>query len=292
MSKRSLLLSFLAAALLPWLLFSESLHNNISRLTSGLSAVLSADNTDSLIARNKANLVQIQGGTFYFGKFDRRFGEQRYASPSFDNLEELQEITLGDFAMAKYQITYAEYDIYSQDNGLDPIEITDPNQKDLKEAHVPVLLTWQEARDYCQWLGKLSKEKMDLPTEIQWEYAARNRGQYVLYPTDSGIVEPGKNVPLETDKVGTKHSTFQSKLMPVGQFPPTPLGLFDMASNGKEWTLTVYQQRGFWAKDNDKHKDDRIVRSQAIASPGGAPTVQRYYDNKTHRNTARCVVNP
>ncbi|WP_413766716.1 SUMF1/EgtB/PvdO family nonheme iron enzyme, partial [Vibrio vulnificus] len=38
---------------------------------------------------------------------------------------------------------------------------------------------WQEAKDYCQWLGDVSALPFDLPTEAQWEYAARSRGQKV-----------------------------------------------------------------------------------------------------------------
>ncbi|TBL89055.1 hypothetical protein EYY95_08470 [Hafnia alvei] len=103
---------------------------------------------------------------------------------------------------------------------------------------------------------------MDLPTEQQWEYAARNRGQFILYPTDSGIVEPGRNVPRDTDKERTD-SVLQYKMMPVGMFPPNPLGIYDLASNGWEWTRDVYKE---WT-NNDKYKDGRVVRSQSIGSP-------------------------
>lgn len=126
---------------------------------------------------------------------------------------------------------------------------------------------------------------MDLPTEQQWEYAARNRGQFILYPTDSGIVEPGRNVPRDTDKERTD-SALQYKMMPVGMFPPNPLGLYDLASNGWAWTRDVYKE---WT-NNDKYKDDRVVRSQSIGESGGAPTVSRIRDNKNDRNTARCVM--
>lgn len=291
MSKKYLWISFLIAALLPWLLFSDALHDNVSRLFARVGSIFSTNDTNGLVRQTQADMIEIKGGSFYFGKFDTEYGKQRYAELRFNYPLELREVTIDNFSMTKYQVTYGDYAIYTQVNGKDPVEVTDPNQKELKEDRVPVLLTWQEARDYCHWLGKTTGKTMDLPTEKQWEYAARSRGQFILYPTDTGIVEPGKNVPLETDKERTDYSVLQYKLMSVGKFPPNPLGLYDLASNGDEWTRDIYQETGYWA-DNDKYKNDRVVRSQSMSAHGGTPTVSRSYDDKQARNTARCVMEP
>lgn len=290
MSKKCLLSSALAAALLPWLLFSEPLHDNVSRLLSRTGSIFSAKNPDRLIAKTQADLIEITGGSFYFGKFDTQHGDQRYADPSYSNTLKENLVSIEDFAITKYQVTYADYDIYTQVNSKLPIEITDKKQKGLKEARVPVKLTWQEARDYCQWLGKVSKKPMDLPTEQQWEYAARSQGQFILYPTDTGIVEPGRNVPAEIDKESTSYSSLETKLMPVGIFPPNALGIYDLASNGLEWTRDKYNEPGYW-ENHELYKDDIVVRSQIMLARGGAPTIYRRSDNKNSRNTARCVVN-
>jgi formylglycine-generating enzyme required for sulfatase activity len=98
---------------------------------------------------------------------------------------------------------------------------------------------------------------MDLPTEAQWEYAARNRGQLVVFATDNGKVEPGRNIPtyewLEEHNnapegvLSSPLSTYE-----VGLFPPNPLGLYDMVSNAFDWTLDWYDEK-YYAKSPERN---------------------------------------
>jgi formylglycine-generating enzyme len=69
---------------------------------------------------------------------------------------------------------------------------------------------------------------MDLPTEAQWEYAARSRGKVVAHATNSSDFEYGVNY---RDLRKIWHP------MPVGSWPPNPLGIYDMTGNVDEWTL-------------------------------------------------------
>lgn len=112
---------------------------------------------------------------------------------------------------------------------------------------------------------------MDLPTEAQWEFAARNRGQYVQYPTSDGSIKNGINI-LHDDK------TF---VVPIGQFLPSPLGLFDMSGNATDWV-------------NDWYAEDYYANSPLIDPTGpesGTEKVRRgsYYaeTNWMDANTVR-----
>ncbi|WP_320157183.1 SUMF1/EgtB/PvdO family nonheme iron enzyme [Klebsiella pneumoniae] len=64
----------------------------------------------------------------------------------------------------------------------------------LLKGDYPAGVIWQQAKDYCQWLGK-NPVKIDLPTEAQWEFAARSRGQYLPFATNNGEFSPEKMSP-------------------------------------------------------------------------------------------------
>ncbi|OWA87714.1 sulfatase modifying factor 1 [Klebsiella pneumoniae] len=100
-------------------------------------------------------------------------------------------------------------------------------------------VTWQQAKDYCQWLGKESDKNIDLPTEAQWEYAARSRGQYLPFSTDNGNFELGSNIP-EQKKLDEYTDGYGFPIYPIGKYPPNPLGLYDMGLSGAEWSNDWY----------------------------------------------------
>ncbi|MCX9158621.1 formylglycine-generating enzyme family protein, partial [Niveibacterium sp. 24ML] len=82
------------------------------------------------------------------------------------------------------------------------------------------------------------------PTEAQWEYAARSRGQFFMIPTDDGHVDYGRNVPYGAQARRLTKGMFNERY-PVGLFPPNPLGAHDMQYNGKEWVLDWYAAKAY-----------------------------------------------
>lgn len=99
-----------------------------------------------------------------------------------------------------------------------------------REEHPVVLVTWSEARAYCEWRGKLAGKPRRLPTADEFEKAARGDGG-VAYPWGN-VFDPAK---LNSAVEGPKDT------MPVGSFVggASPFGVLDMAGNVFHWTSTA-----------------------------------------------------
>ncbi|MDZ5927188.1 SUMF1/EgtB/PvdO family nonheme iron enzyme, partial [Klebsiella pneumoniae] len=153
----------------------------------------------------------------------------------------LHKVVLSDFSISKYKVTNDDYNKYLRITGVKkpPINILLKDYPSLQKGDYSVGITWQQAKDYCQWLGKESGKKFDLPTEAQWEYAARSRGQYIPFATNNGEFLPGKNIPSQ-DELSEYTDGAGIPIYPVGKYPPNPLGLYDMGLSGSEWTNDWY----------------------------------------------------
>ncbi|WP_426106102.1 formylglycine-generating enzyme family protein [Massilia sp. TSP1-1-2] len=242
----------------------------------------------ALATKTKAQLVLVQGGEFQMGDFGEIHSADKlpYTSEPYDG--PLHKVMLSDFSISKYKVTLSDYDIYALANGLPlPYQAPDVVADDpTLRAHpqsplFPVGVNWQDALGYCHWIGKQIGQAMDLPTESEWEYAARARGRFLVYATDNGEANLGRNFPSYDQVVKIRGSG--SGDLPVGKYPPNSLGLFDMGINGFEWT-------------NDWYAEDYYARSPAKDPHGpdsGTKKVVRGIDNgvdlpaKTFERSAR-----
>ena len=240
-----------------------------------------------LVVRALDNMVFIEGGTFIMGDFGMPCepGSTQMCQIDYDtDNNHLHEVTLSDFAMAKYETTIGEFDLYREVIGEEPFAADLRGRERLKGDFEPDLpawtRTWTEAHEYCQWLGTLSGRNIDLPTEAQWEYVSRNRGQKVLYATDNGNIEPGRNYPAPDEDV-----------LPVGSYPPNPLGIYDLAANAGEWmrdwyAADYYQESPKLNPEGPRSGTEKVYRglstgntpkSNTTVIRGPAPVSSRYY---------------
>lgn len=127
-----------------------------------------------------------------------------------------------------------------------------------------VTVAWNDAAAYCQWRGTRKGLLTRLPTEFEWEHAARGEKNYV-YPWGNDWL-PGY---ANADNVNRK-------IMPVGSNPKdvSPYGLFDMAGNVREWTKS-----DFSLYEGSKGKPERDVK----AARGGAYSDPADFANNTFR---------
>ena len=175
--------------------------------------------------------------------------EGLYYSMDADN-KPVHDVTVSSFSMQKYRVTNQDYDDYIKTTGREdksyhhnpnkyrsPEQKVDPNTRWPDEA---VTVDWYEAHDYCQWLGDQIGLQGSLPTEAQWEYAARSKGKFVILATNNGKEKEGINAPTR-DQIREMHpEDYSNQVIRVGRFPPNPIGLYDMAYGGVEWMSDWY----------------------------------------------------
>jgi formylglycine-generating enzyme required for sulfatase activity len=198
--------------------------------------------------------------------------------------------------MAKFLTTIAEDDRFRMVNGRPLYDVDFRRRRpELYKSNFPAYSkSWQEAKDYCQWLGALSGLPVDLSTEAQYEYAARSRGRHLIYATDNGSINEGRNYRDPAARRKTGEETY-----PVDRYPPNPLGLYDMTGNAYSWVNdwydpTYYQHSPVDNPQGPPTGTEKVLRGgDVLSSPG--MTIWRGHDKPVLReyylsNSFRCAI--
>ena len=194
----------------------------------------------ALMDKTLKNLRFVEGGSFEMGDFGEKYGDEGLPFDRDADSKPLHKVTLTSFSISAFKTTYEDHDVFSEVMKREKVNLR-PARNRFSQGGAG--MNWYEAREYCQWLGALLKLPMDLPTEAQWEFAARNRGRPILFATDNGKLDDGRNV-WQFDQrnavIKKLNGSGNPASLPLGQFPPTPLGLYDVVTDGYEWTLDWY----------------------------------------------------
>lgn len=206
-------------------LMRVSLISKLNQESSRRAAAL----LKNLIADLTKDMAYIPAGEFLMGSNDGLPGE----SP-------VHTVLLDAFWMDKCPVTIGQFrEFLTHTRAKDHIWLTNfqPGME-----HLPVIIVdWHEANAYCQWLGK------KLPTEAQWEKAARGGLQ-------------GKKFPWGDEDPTTERANFNRPNegpTPVGIYPPNGYGIFDMAGNVEEWVTDWFS--------------DEYYRQSPRTNPSGPP---------------------
>jgi len=137
------------------------------------------------------------------------------------------------------------------------------------ESHPILFVTWEDAQAFCRWLSKKEKKIYRMPTEAEWEKAARGGMQGKKYPwgdeppngTQCNFADKNTEFPW-SDKNSDDRYVFTA---PVGSFPPNGYGLYDIAGNAWEWCEDWFDWNYYQysPKKNPKGSDsgiDRVMR--------------------------------
>ena len=161
-------------------------------------------------------MVNIPAGDFQFGT---------------DN----ENVWLDEYAIGKYPITNQEYKAFTDATGYQtPVHWVDGKIPEGKENHPVVNVNYYDAQAYCKWLSKITGETYRLPTEEEWEKAARGAD--------------GRRYPWGNEWNSNLANTVESGIgdtTPVGKYSPngdSPYGVADMVGNVWEWTSTEWEE--------------------------------------------------
>jgi formylglycine-generating enzyme required for sulfatase activity len=165
--------------------------------------------------RSEPEMVEIPAGKFWMGSPDKEAGRDSDEGP-------LREVTIKRFLLGKYEVTFAEYDKF--------VEATfgeKPPAEEWGRGKRPVInVSWEMAVSYAKWLSKLTGKRYRLPTEAEWEYAAR-AGTTTAFSFKGDTSKLGEYAWYRENSDGKTH--------PVGQKKPNAWGLYDMHGNVWEW---------------------------------------------------------
>nr|WP_268988649.1 formylglycine-generating enzyme family protein [Hafnia alvei] len=165
---------------------------------------------NTIINKVKSELVYVKGGEFNMGDFGEQYGKEHLPYDAKPDSKPLHKVELNSYSISKFKVNNSEYKSYLSFVGSGGRDI--PESSGLKEMweeyssmdNTPAHVDWHEADAYCQWLAKVTHLPFSLPTEAQWEYAARNRGQYVIAPQTTGQyrLRIGKELMLLVKMIG------------------------------------------------------------------------------------------
>jgi formylglycine-generating enzyme required for sulfatase activity len=196
-------------------------------------------------------MVPIPGGTFVMGSPATEPGRQPDEGPQ-------HKVTIDPFYMSAKEVTWDEYDEFAFSNDIrrkrrlgltgpkdagDAVSRPTPPYADEswgwgKEAQPVIGITQHSATKYCEWLSARTGKKYRLPTEAEWEYAAR-AGTTTAYSFGDD--------PAQLDEYAWYKANSNEQPHVGGEKKPNAWGLFDMHGNAAEWTRDAYSA-DFYAK--------------------------------------------
>ena len=230
---RKRLIFGLLIALLPVMAFAQGAggqvrrpvkkqETNIKKGSGRTSANLSRD---VVIQRLINNMVYVEGGTFTMGATTEQ------GSDAYDNEKPTHQVTLSSFSIGKYEVTQEEWQA-----------VMGNNPSNYKGSKRPVeKVSWNDCQEFIRKLNTMTGKRFRLPTEAEWEFAARggNKSRGYKYAGNNTI---GNVAWYDDNSLYSTHT--------VGQKAPNELGLYDMSGNVEEWCADWYGSYESGAQSN------------------------------------------
>ena len=169
-------------------------------------------------------MVPLPKGTFDMGSPNGEAGRDNDEGP-------VHRVTVSAFAIGRYEVTFAEYDKFAQATGR-----SKPDDEGWGRGQRPVInVSWEDATAYAAWLSDQTGVEYRLPTEAEWEYAARAGTVTPFYTGNCIDTEQANYDGNYTVGDCPKADVYRGKTVEAGSFSANPFGLHDTAGNVHEW---------------------------------------------------------
>lgn len=199
-------------------------------------------------------LAQIPGGVLRMGQNTLAGGD---TGPE-------REVQVAAFGIGIQEVTFEQYDRFARATGRRL-----PDDFGWGRGERPVVgVSWSDAQAYTDWLSRQTGRRYRLPSEAEWEYAARGGGRG-SYWWGFGL-EPGRAACFDCGSPFDNKST-----APVGSFQPSGYGLYDTAGNAMEWVADCYHPSYEGAPADGRARLDgdcrlRVARGGAFNKPSAS----------------------
>lgn|GEM_PF-2022687 len=187
--------------------------------------------------------IRIPAGSFQMGSPPNEANHNAAEGP-------LHTVNIEPFMIGKYHVTFEQWDACVAARGCS----YRPSDQDWGRGNRPIInVSWFDAEEFANWLSYKTGRKYRLPTESEWEYAAR-AGTTTAYWWGNNLERTRANC----DGCGSQWDNIQTA--PAGSFSPNPWGLFDMTGNAWQWMCSVYASSYEGSENRCVGKENRNLR--------------------------------
>lgn len=219
------------------------------------------------------DLVAIPGGRFRMGDHSKRGDEDE---------RPVHRVEVASFMLGRHEVTFEQFDAFCAATGRTP-----PDDRGWGRERRPVMnVSFDDALEFLAWAGQQTGQRLRLPTEAEWEYAARAGTETDYWWGDAWSAD-------HANAAGTGGRDRWNATAPVGEFPANPFGLHDVSGNVREWVQDCWipsypGKPGTAAARIDGDCSRRVVRGGSWnLGPAWQRSANRDFDDRAYRYVDR-----
>ncbi len=207
-------------------------------------------------------MIDVEGGTFYMGAQKDDPTETNYDASAYQIESPVHQVSISSYAIGKFEVTQAQWNAAMGNN-----------PSNIQGENLPIEnVTWEEVQAFISILNEKSGLNYRLPTEAEWEFAAKggNKSEEFGYSGNSVL-----------SACGWYYSNSEATTHEVGSKIPNELGIYDMSGNVREWCNDWFGYYYSSMEDNPQGAYDGNMK----VNRGGSWTTPAVNCRNTYRHT-------